>query len=368
MDRGDLVFPRCAVWGMAAWVALAAFMGADAAAKTVTLSRQALRSLVLPSKPPVPADNPMTPAKIALGKELYFDPRLSSTGTISCDSCHNVMGTGTDNRKFPQGVDGRLDTTRSAPTVFNAAFLPVQFWDGRAPSLEAQAKGPLLNHKEMGMPNGQAVAARVRAIPGYRRQFHRVFPGPHPVTFDNITKAIASYERTLITPDSPFDRYAKGDRNAISPEARKGFMVVQELGCTSCHSGPMFNGAGNTPMGQWFFMKFPIYTHNKYVAEYHLMAHLGRYKVTHNPAEKHMWVVSSWRDVALEAPYFNNGSVDTLSQAVRVMARVELNKAVTATQVREIVAFLDTLTGRLPRQTMPRLPNTVNTALPMSGE
>ena len=130
----------------------------------------------------------------------------------------------------------------------------------------------------------------------------------------------------------------------------------------------MFNGAGNTPMGQGFFMKFPIYTHNKYVAEYHLMAHLGRYKVTHNPAEKHMWVVSSWRDVALEAPYFNNGSVDTLSQAVRVMARVELNKAVTATQVREIVAFLDTLTGRLPRQTMPRLPNTVNTALPMSGE
>ena len=171
------------------------------------------------------------------------------------------MGTGTDNRKFPQGVDGRLDTTRSAPTVFNAAFLPVQFWGGQASSLEAQAKGPLLIHKKMGMPNGRAVAARVQAIAGYRRRFQRVFPGPHPVTFDNITKAIATYERTLITPDSPFDRYARGDRNAISPEARKGFMVVQELGCTSCHSGPMFDGAGKTPMGQGSFMKFLIHTH-----------------------------------------------------------------------------------------------------------
>jgi len=332
-----------------------------------TLSSQALRALVLPAKPPIPADNPMTPAKVALGKELFFDPRLSSTGTISCDSCHNVMGDGTDNRKFSQGVNGRLDTNRSTPTVFNAAFLSVQFWDGRAASLEAQAKGPLLNHKEMGMLNGPAVAARIQAIPGYRAQFKRVFKGTHPVTFNNIAKAIAAYERTLITPNSPFDRYARGDKNAISPTAQKGFMLVQELGCTSCHSGPLFNGP-HMPMGQGFFMKFPTYTNNQYVAKYHLMAHLGRYQVTHNPADKHMWIVQSWRNVALRAPYFNNGSVNTLSQAVRVMAKVQLDKTLTPVQVRDIVAFLDTLTGELPNQAMPRLPSTENTALTVSDE
>ncbi len=369
MDRKDVMQARCGVLSGVARLMFAGamLMSAAATAGTVTLSRQALRGLVLPSKPPVPADDPMTPAKIALGKELYFDPRLSSTGTVSCNSCHNVMGTGTDNRKFSQGVNGQLDTSRSTPTVFNAAFLSVQFWDGRAPSLEAQAKGPILNPKEMGMPNAAAVAARIDAIPGYRRQFKRAFGGPRPVTFDHIAQAVATYERTLITPDSPFDRYARGDRNAISPEARKGFMDVQELGCTACHSGPMFNGP-KTPMGQGFFMLFPTYTNNKYVAEYHLMAHMGRYRVTHNPADKHMWVVQSWRDVALRAPYFNNGSVDTLSQAVRVMARVQLDKKLTTVQVRDIVAFLDTLTGRLPRQTMPRLPVTLNTALPMSRE
>lgn len=369
MDRKDAMWAWSRTFTAAAYLTIAGamLMSAAATAETVTLSQQALRGLVLPNKPPVPAGDPMTPAKISLGKELYFDPRLSSTGTVSCNSCHNVMGTGTDNRKFSQGVNGRLDTSRSTPTVFNAAFLSVQFWDGRAASLEAQAKAPILNPKEMGMPNGQAVAARIDAIGGYRRQFKRVFGGPRPVSFDHIAQAVATYERTLVTPDSPFDRYAKGDRNAISPEARKGFVDVQELGCTACHSGPMFNGP-KTPMGQGFFMKFPIYTNNKYVAEYHLMAHLGRYKVTHKAADKHMWIVQSWRDVALRAPYFNNGSVDTLSQAVRVMARVQLDKKLTVPQVHEIVAFLDTLTGRPPRQTMPQLPVTLNTALPLNRE
>ncbi|MHB8255213.1 MAG: cytochrome-c peroxidase [Acidiferrobacter sp.] len=342
-------------------------LGVPSAYAGQALSGQALRALVLPAKPPVPADNPMTPAKVALGKELFFDPRLSSTGTISCDSCHNVMGDGTDNRKFSQGVNGTLDTDRNTPTVFNAAFLSVQFWDGRAASLEAQAKGPLLNPKEMGMTNGKEVAARIDAIPGYRAQFKKVFKGAQPVTFNNITKAIATYERTLITPNSPFDRYARGNKNAISPAARKGFMLVQQVGCTACHSGPMFNGP-QLPMGQGFFMRFPTYTNNKYVAEFHLMAHLGRYQVTHNPADKHMWIVQSWRNVALTAPYFNNGSVNTLPQAVRVMAKVQLNKTLTAVQVRDIVAFLDSLTGQFPRQTMPRLPMTENTALPVSNE
>lgn len=322
----------------------------------------ALASLALPAQAPVPQDNPMTPQKIALGKQLYFDPRLSSTGTISCDSCHNAAGNGTDNRKLSQGVNGQLDTPRNTPTVFNAAFDAVQFWDGRAPSLEAQAKGPITNPKEMGMHDGKELANRLKGIPGYRTAFQQVFGGNDPITFDNVTKAIAAYERTLLTPDSPFDRYARGDANAISPAAQRGFQLVQSEGCMSCHSGAMFNGPQST-MGQGSYQKFPVYTHNEYVKKYHLMDHMGRYRVTHKSADKHMWKVQSWRNVALTAPYFNNGSVPTLDEAVRVMAKTQLDKDLTTTQVNEIVAFLNSLTGQFPQQTLPHLPQTPNGTL-----
>lgn len=317
---------------------------------------------VLPTTVPVPKDNPMTAAKIELGKQLYFDPRLSLTGTVSCNSCHNVMSNGTDNRPFSEGVHGKMGG-RNAPTVFNAAFHSVQFWDGRAATLEDQAKGPLGNPVEMGMSNGsEQEADRVKQIPGYITEFKKVFGGSDPVTLDNVVKAIASFERTLITPNSPYDRFVNGDNKALNPAAQRGLGLVKSNGCLTCHSGALFDGP-QLPIGTGFYMKFPTYTNNPYVKKYDLMADVGRYSATHNPADKHMWHVQSWRNVALTAPYFHNGSVKTLPEAVRVMAATQLDKKLTDEQVTDIVAFLDSLTGEHPKVTMPTLPETLNGTL-----
>ena len=320
----------------------------------------------LPDKPPIPADNPQTPAKIELGKQLFFEPRLSSTGTVSCNSCHNVMGSGTDNIRTSFGVHGERGG-RNSPTVWNSAFLSVQFWDGRAATLEDQAKGPILNPVEMAMPDESSAVARIKAIPGYVQQFKAVFGGDDPVTYDNIVKAIASYERTLTTPNSPFDRFMKGDKTAMSAAAQRGMQTVQEVGCTACHSGPIFAGTGTLAIGQGFFQRFPTFTDNEYVSKYRLDEDPGRYEVTHQEADRHMWRVPTWRNVALTAPYFHNGLVDTLDEAVRVMAKTQLNRDLTEDQVSDIVAFLESLTGEFPEQTMPRLPQVSGDWIP-AGE
>jgi cytochrome c peroxidase len=315
----------------------------------------------MPSQVPIPKDNPQTAAKIELGKQLYFDPRLSSTGTVSCNSCHNVMTNGTDNRPVSMGVGGKLGD-RNAPTVFNAAFHSVQFWDGRAPSLEEQAKGPPLNPVEMGMSDGEAVAARVRAIPGYRRHFAEVFGGSQPVSFDHVAQAIASFERTLITPNSAYDRFMRGDKRALTSSAKRGLELFQSAGCAGCHSGPMLNGP-STPQALGFYMKFPMYTNNEYVQRYHLAGDVGRNEVTHQNADKHLFVVPSLLNVALTAPYFHNGSVKNLDEAVQVMAKAQLDMGLTPQQVVDISAFLGSLTGEFPSITMPRLPETPNSTL-----
>lgn len=315
----------------------------------------------MPSHVPIPPNNPQTPAKIELGKKLYFDPRISITGAISCNSCHNVLSNGTDNRPVSVGAHGKLGD-RNAPTVFNAAFRSVQFWDGRAASLEEQAKGPPLNPDEMGMPSGEAIAERIRAIPGYRQEFAEVFGGNEPVTFDHIAEAIASFERTLITPGSSYDRYMAGDKTALSPAAQRGLKLMGSLGCTTCHSGAMFNGP-EQEMGTGFYMKFPLYADNAYVKKYALMTDTGRHQVTKNGSDQHMFVVQSLRNVEVTAPYFHNGSVKTLDEAVKVMAKTELDKTISDGQVQDIVAFLDSMTGEFPHVTMPRLPDTPNTTL-----
>ncbi len=313
----------------------------------------------LPETPPVPEDNPLTPEKIELGKQLFFDPRLSVDGTVSCNSCHNVMASGTDNRPVSVGVGGQKGG-RSAPTVWNAAFLTAQFWDGRAATLEDQAKGPILNPIEMGLPHQDVAIERIAAIPGYVEQFATVFGGDNPVTYDNIAKAIATYERTLITPNSPFDRHVKGDEHALSTAAKNGMKLVEELGCTACHNGANFAGPTNLPTGEGFFQKFPTHTGTKYEKQYHLAEDLGRYEVTKKDEDKNMWRVPTWRNVALTAPYFHNGAVGTLDEAVRVMAKTQLNKDLDDTQVNDIVAFLNSLTGEFPEQTLPRLPAMAN--------
>lgn len=319
-----------------------------------------LAGFILPAKAPVPTDNPMTPAKIELGKQLYFDPRLSRTGTVSCNSCHNVMAGGDDARPTSVGIEGQLGE-RSAPTVWNSAFLSVQFWDGRAPTLEEQAKGPITNPVEMGMPKHDLAVQRIKSIPGYGQAFQQVFGGQNPVNLDNIVKAIASYERTLITPNSAFDRYAKGDQNALNASAQRGLKLVQEVGCTSCHSGPNFAGP-QLPVGQGFYMKFPRFP-NEYVQKYDLTADLGRFNVTKKEEDRNVWRVAPWRNIALTAPYFHNGSVPTLDEAVRVMAKSQLDKTLTDQQVADIVTFLNSLTGQFPQQTMPRLPDVLNASL-----
>jgi cytochrome c peroxidase len=233
----------------------------------------------------------------------------------------------------------------------------VQFWDGRAPSLEEQAKGPPVNPIEMGMKNLDAVIDRVRHIPGYRPYFEQAFGAGDVVTMDNAAKAIAAYERTLITPGSPYDRYAKGDKKALTAQQVRGMETFAAVGCTSCHQGPAFNGPA-LPAGTGFFMKFPTYPDSPYVAKYKLTDDPGRFSATHDEADRGMWRVPTLLNLEYTAPYMHNGAVKTLPEAVRVMASTQLNRSVTDAEVADIVAFLGALTGPFPQQTMPRLPPT----------
>lgn len=309
----------------------------------------------LPEKPVASATNPTTPAKVALGKALYFDPRLSVDGSVSCNSCHNVMSGGEDGRPFSMGVRGQLGG-RSSPTVWNAAFLSVQFWDGRAPSLEEQAKGPMINPVEMGNPDHAAVVKRLQGIEGYKPLFKQAFNAPE-ITIDRVAQAIAAYERTLITPDSSLDRYLKGDKKALNESQVRGMQAFQDVGCVACHSGAAFAGPA-LPEGQGFYQKFPTFPGSAYDAKYRLTEDTGRFQVTHQEADRHMFRVPTLRNVALTAPYLHNGSATTLEEAVRVMAKVQLNKELDDGQVHDLTAFLGALTGTFPRQEMPELPPT----------
>jgi cytochrome c peroxidase len=310
----------------------------------------------LPEVAPAPADNPTTPSKVELGKMLYFDQRLSSTGSVSCYSCHNVVEGGDDHMPTSAGVHGQKGG-RNAPTVWNAAFNSVQFWDGRAASLEEQAKGPPVNPIEMGMPNLVAVIDRIRAIPGYRPYFTAAFGAGDVITMDNAAKAIAAYERTLITPGSAYDRYAQGDESALTAAQVHGLDAFAAAGCTSCHQGPAFNGPA-LPPGTGFFVKFPTFADSPYVAKYRLTEDPGRFSVTHEEGDRGMWRVPTLRNLTYTAPYMHDGAVKSLPEAVRVMAATQLNRTLGDGEVTDIVAFLESLTGPFPEQALPRLPPT----------
>lgn len=314
----------------------------------------------LPKKAPDPENNPTTEAKVKLGKMLYFDPRFSSTGTISCNSCHNLMAGGEDQRSTSMGVHGKIGG-RNAPTVWNSAFHSVQFWDGRASSLEDQAKGPVTNPIEMGMKDLDTAMQRVKAIPGYAQYFDQAF-GKNSMTSEHAAMAVAAFERTLITPNSPYDRYARGEKNALNQQQIRGMNTFAGTGCTSCHSGPAFNGP-RMASGQGFFAKFPTFSNNDYIKKYDLMNDKGRYIVNKTEADKHNFRVPTLRNITDTAPYFHNGSVTSLNEAVRVMAKTQLNKQLNDNEVEDIVAFLGTLTGEYPEITMPRLPATPGTTV-----
>jgi cytochrome c peroxidase len=233
----------------------------------------------------------------------------------------------------------------------------VQFWDGRAATLEDQAKGPIANPVEMGMADVGLAVNRVRRITGYKPYFDAAFGKGDNISADTIAKAIAAYERTLITPGSAYDRFVKGDKTALTPEQQRGMQEFVSVGCISCHSGPMFDGP-ILPIGTGFYMKFPVYPMSPYVAEYHLMADLGRYNVTKKDADRNAWRVPTLRNLVYTAPYMHNGSVKSMEEAVRVMASTQLNRTLGDQQARDITVFLESLSGTFPQQCLPRLPPT----------
>lgn len=310
----------------------------------------------LPDTAPAPADNPTTPDKVELGKVLFFDPRLSTDGSVSCASCHNVMEGGDDHRPTSIGVHGLLGG-RNAPTVWNAAFHSVQFWDGRAATLEDQAKGPIVNPIEMGMATIGVAVDRINRIAGYRPLFDKAFGPGQTIDADSIAKAIAAYERTLITPNSRYDRYVKGDKAALNAAEQRGMQTFQDTGCAACHSGAAFNGP-KLPVGVGFFQKLPVFPASAYVAKYQLIGDSGRATATGKVEDAQMWRVPTLRNLVYTAPYLHNGAVKSLDEAVRVMASAQLDKTLSDAEVADVVAFLEALTGEFPQQSMPRLPPT----------
>lgn len=287
----------------------------------------------LPDKVDNPA-NILTPSKIKLGNMLFIDPRLSKSGFFSCNSCHNLSTGGVDN--LPTSIGhGWQSGPRNAPTVFNAALHATQFWDGRAKDVEAQAQGPVLNPKEMASTK-ELVLDRINTIPEYVALFKKAFPGEkEPVTYENVAKAIAAFERTLITP-SRFDRFIKGNNNALTADEKKGLELAVKKGCTACHNGPALGGNS--------FQKFD-YSND-----------MGRFEVTKNEADRKVFKVASWRNVELTYPYFHDGNVWSLDEAVRIMGEKQLNTKLTDEEVQYIVAFLKSLTGEMKNISMPVLP------------
>lgn len=308
----------------------------------------------LPLKAPSPIDNPTTLEKIDLGRKLFFDPRLSKSGNVSCNSCHNVMAGGEDMRATSIGHNGQKGG-RSAPTVWNAAFLSAQFWDGRAPTLEEQAKGPLTNPIEMAMDSHEEVVDRLLQIPGYVAEFKKVWGSKSALTIDHVAKSIAAYERTLITPNSRFDKFVKGETSALNSKEKRGFHLFQTVGCVGCHSGPNFSGAA--------FQKFPLIPNPEIDEKFGLTKDLGRFAATKNESDKNFWRVPTLRNITLTAPYFHNGSVQVLNEAVRIMAKTQLNRDLKVDEVNDLVAFLGTLTGEFPKQNMPRLPDLIGSSV-----
>ncbi len=275
----------------------------------------------LPDQAPSPPENPWTAAKAKLGRQLFFDKNLSADGQLSCASCHELEArAGADGRATALGIHGQVGG-RNAPTVWNAAFQSVLFWDGRAASLEEQAKGPLINPVEMGMPSHAAVEQRVRENPSYAAAFRQAFGEKSRQDIDEIVAAIAAFERTLITPDSPYDRFVKGDRQALSAAQLRGMALFESVGCVQCHSGPNFSGASLFP-GNAPYRFFPAKA-SLYQQRYGLVKDRGLADSL-EPAVPGIWRVPSLRNVALTAPYLHNGSVDDLSEVVRIMATVQV--------------------------------------------
>jgi cytochrome c peroxidase len=294
---------------------------------------------------------PITPAKqinlgmVELGKKLYFDPRLSKSGFISCNSCHNLSMGGTDN--IPTSIGDKWQQGPiNAPTVLNSSLNVAQFWDGRAADLKAQAGGPIANPGEMAFTHTLAIGV-LESIPAYVREFKQVF-GKDKVDIDQVTLAIAEFEKTLVTPNSRFDQWLLGKKDALTTDELAGYKLFKESGCVACHNGPAVGGNSFQKMG----------VVEPYKAK---SGGDGRAGVTGKDADRFNFKVPTLRNVEMTYPYFHDGAANTLTEAVDVMGRLQLGKKFTKDENAKVVAFLKTLTGDQPSFMMPILPPSSDT-------
>lgn len=299
---------------------------------------------------PIPVADNVSPAVVELGKKLYFDPRLSKSGAISCNSCHNLAMGGSDN--MPTSIGHKwAQGPINAPTVLNSKFGLAQFWDGRAKDLKEQAGGPIENPIEMASTH-EHVIEMLNSIPQYKQEFNKAFASSGDITIEQVTDAIAQFEETLVTPNSRFDLWLKGDDNAITAQELNGYELFKQSGCIACHNGEAVGGAS--------FQKFGVFDQytTKNLAE-------GRFGVTGKEEDKMVFKVPTLRNIELTYPYFHDGAVNSLEEAVQIMAKIQLNRELSDADTADIVAFLKTLTGEQPKIEYPQLPpSNANTPLP----
>jgi len=286
------------------------------------------------------AEFPTLAPRVELGKKLFFDPRLSADGTVACATCHRPALYGTDGLPKSIGVEDRVNA-RNSPTVLNAALQFKAHCIGDRANVEEQAMKSLLGHASFGNPDNAAVIRKIKALPGYEEAFAQALPNEkEPVQPESWGKAIGAYERTLVTP-SLFDASLEGDPKALTPQAQAGLKLFIDVGCVSCHNGVAIGGATFQKFGD--VGDYWKETGSQAIDE-------GRYQETQDPADKYVFKVPSLRNVSMTPPYFHDGSVATLPHAVRVMAKVQLSKTLTEGQVHDVVAFLQSLTGSVPKE------------------
>ncbi|HXJ07104.1 MAG TPA: cytochrome c peroxidase [Candidatus Acidoferrum sp.] len=309
---------------------------------------------------PLPAvmgspDNPVTDSKVTLGRILYYDPRLSANQKISCNTCHPLDAYGAESRSVSTGHKNQKGN-RNAPTVYNAAGHFVQFWDGRAPTVEEQAKGPITNPVEMAMPSNAAAVRVIKSMPDYVALFQTAFPtDKDPVTYNNMALAIGAFERELVTP-SRWDAFLDGEQSALTDAEKSGFNTFAAIGCQWCHYGPYVGGSVYQKLG--VVKPWPNQTDQ------------GRYQVTKEETDKMVFKVPSLRNIKETGPYFHDGSVPTLDQAIRNMAVHQRGVTLNDAQVKSIETWMDSLTGQVPMSYIkpPELPKRTSQTPRPSGE
>lgn len=338
--------------GSVLWIAVAVTVASAQDAALMKKAQGAFKPV--PAEAPELKSNPVTPAKTDLGKMLFFDPRLSSSWLISCNTCHNLALGGVDLLETSVG-HGWQKGPRNSPTVLNAVFNMAQFWDGRAKDLKEQAKGPVQAAVEMNSTPDRTVRT-LKSIPEYVAMFGKAFPGEKdPVTFENMARAIEVFEATLLTPHSKFDAFLKGNAGALNATEKRGLELFMSKGCVSCHAGVNLGGQGYFPFG----------VVQKPGGEILPPTDKGRFEVTRTASDEYVFKSPSLRNIALTPPYFHSGKVWDLTQAVAVMGSAQLGAKLTDAETDAIAAFLETLTGQQPRVEYPVLPpHTKDTPLP----